>query len=116
MDGPHLASLHNCYGETRQGLLVVVESLRATTLQALGGLILLGPLYFTSRTLQLNRRGQLTERFTRAIDQLGQLEPERLAVRLGGIFALEQIALDSEELHWPVLEVLTAFHPITGAT
>jgi hypothetical protein len=28
-------------------------------------------LYFTWRTLQVNHEGQITERFTRAIDQLG---------------------------------------------
>ena len=32
-----------------------------------------------------------------------------MAVRLGGIYALEQIAFDSAELHWPVMEVLTAY-------
>lgn len=60
-------------------------------------------------SLEVARRGQVTERFTKAIEQLGQLEREKLAVRLGGIYALEQIALDSEELHWPIMEVLTGF-------
>ena len=83
-----------------------VQDLRATILQGLGGLALLGTLYFSARTLRLNRRGQLTERFTKAIEQVGS---DKLAMRLGGIYALEQIALDSEELHWPVMEVLVAF-------
>ena len=86
--------------------LTHVGNLRGTILQALGGLALLGTLYFSARTLRLNRRGQLTERFTRAIEQLGS---DKLAVRLGGIYALEQIAVDSRELHWPVIEVLTAY-------
>jgi hypothetical protein len=30
-------------------------------------------------------------------------------VRLGGIYALERIARDSESDHWAVMEVLTAF-------
>jgi uncharacterized protein YjbI with pentapeptide repeats len=89
--------------------LNAASNLRTDLLQALGGMALLGTLYFSARTLQLNRRGQVTERFTKAIDQLGQLEPEKLAVRLGGIYALEQIALDSEDMHWPTVEVLTAF-------
>lgn len=75
-------------------------------LQALGGLALLGTLYFSALTLRLNRRGQLTERFTKAIEQLGS---DSLPVRLGGIYALEQIAFDSAELHWPVVEVLSAY-------
>jgi hypothetical protein len=59
--------------------------------------------------LDLTRRGQVTERFTKAIDQLGQVGDDKLAIRLGGIYALEQIAHDSEELHGPVMEVLTAY-------
>jgi uncharacterized protein YjbI with pentapeptide repeats len=59
--------------------------------------------------LDLQRGAQLAERFTRAIDQLGRSEPENRNVRLGGIYALEQIAGESRELHWPVMEVLTAF-------
>jgi 23S rRNA pseudoU1915 N3-methylase RlmH len=58
--------------------------------------------------LDLQRRGQMTERFTRAIEQLGQGERDRLELRIGAAYALEQIARDSAELHWPVVEVLTA--------
>jgi uncharacterized protein YjbI with pentapeptide repeats len=96
--------------------LKAVQDLRTSLLQGLGGAALLGTLYFSARTLQLNRRGQVTERFTKAIEQLGQMGPEKLAVRLGGIYALEQIALDSHELHWPVVEVLTAFLRENSAT
>lgn len=96
-------------GLSRTDWLTHVESLRATILQALGGLALLGTLYFSARTLRLNRRGQLTERYTKAIEQLGQLGPDKLTVRLGGTYALEQIAQDSEDMHWPVMEVLVAF-------
>src|SRR3712207_3973288 len=44
--------------------------------------------------LSLTRQGQITERFTRAIDQLGH---DRTEIRLGGIYALERIAKESEE-------------------
>src|SRR4028118_1820605 len=74
--------------------------------QILGGTALLSGLYFTWRTLQVNREGQITERFTRAIDQLGSQE---LEIQLGGIYALERIARDSERDHWPIMEVLTAY-------
>ena len=47
-----------------------------------------------------------TDLFTRAIDQLGS---EKLEVRLGGIYALERIARDSEKDHGPIMEVLVAF-------
>jgi hypothetical protein len=56
--------------------------------------------------LRITRQGQITERFTRAIDQLGN---ESLEIRLGGIYALERIARESEEDHWPIMEVLTAY-------
>src|SRR5262245_35597990 len=57
--------------------------------------------------LNVGQQGQITERFTKAIEQLG--DKERLMVRLGGIYALERIAKDSASDHWSVMEVLTAF-------
>ena len=49
---------------------------------------------------------QITERFSKAIEQLGSDKPE---VRLGGIYTLERIARDSAPDQWTVMEVLTAF-------
>jgi hypothetical protein len=74
--------------------------------QILGGTALLSGLYFTWRTLQVNRAGQITERFTRAIDQFGS---QKLEIRLGGIYSLERISRESEEDHRPIMEVLTAY-------
>ena len=74
--------------------------------QILAGTALLSGLYFTWRTLQVNREGQITERFTRAIDHLGS---ESVDIRLGGIYALERISRESQEDHWPIMEVLTAY-------
>jgi hypothetical protein len=54
----------------------------------------------------LNRAGQITDRFGKAVGQLGSAE---LDVRLGGIYALERIARDSADDHPQVMEVLTAF-------
>jgi uncharacterized protein YjbI with pentapeptide repeats len=69
--------------------------------------------FFTYRQVQTSRRqlevaqqSQVTERFTRAIDQLGH---ENLDIRLGGIYALERIANDSPQDRGTVAEVLTAF-------
>jgi len=56
--------------------------------------------------LRLTRLGQITESFTRAIDQLGN---ESLDIRLGGIYALERIAKESEEDYWAIMEILTAY-------
>lgn len=64
----------------------------------------------TREQVELQRRGQLTERFTRSIDQLGQTGRERLDLRIGGLYGLEQVAFDDpEQLHSPVVEVVTAF-------
>jgi len=79
---------------------------RQTLAQILGGAALLVGLYFTSQTLRTTQEGQITDRFTKAITQLGD---NNLAVRLGGIYALERIARDSESDHRSVMEVLTAF-------
>ena len=62
--------------------------------------------------VKLVERGQITERFTRAIDQLGatgKIGNPALEIRLGGIYALERIARDSVDDHWNVMEVLTAY-------
>ncbi len=89
------------------------QALVVTLAQILGGAALLLGLYFTWRgqqnaqaQLELNRRGQITERFTQAIDQLGS---EDLEIRLGGIYSLERTAYEDRDHHWPVMEVLTAY-------
>jgi hypothetical protein len=51
-------------------------------------------LLYTARTYRLNRRGQITDRFTKALERLGSGE---IYVRIGGILALEQIVQDAPE-------------------
>jgi hypothetical protein len=86
---------------------------RVTLAQILGGFAVLIGLYFawrniaaTNNNLELAKEAQITERFTKAIDQLGS---PQLELRLGGIYALERIARDSEKDHWPIMEILTAY-------
>ena len=43
---------------------------------------------FAQRTVQLTEQGQVTDRYTKAIDQLGS---DKLDVRIGGIYALERV-------------------------
>lgn len=57
-------------------------------------------------TQELARRAQTSERFTRAIDQLGSDRPE---VQLGGIYALEQIAEQAPDSRLAVTDVLVAY-------
>jgi hypothetical protein len=91
---------------------------RKTLAQILAGGFLLAGLYSSAQAFYLSREGQITDRFTKAIDQLGALEgtvdatgnpKPKLEVRLGGIYALERIARDSARDHWVIMEVLTAY-------
>jgi Pentapeptide repeats (8 copies) len=86
--------------------LKVQNEVRTTLLQGVAGAVLLAGAYFTYRQLHTAREGQITERYTRAIDHLGHAE---LDVRLGGIYALERIARDSSADRVTIGEVLTAF-------
>ena len=83
-----------------------VDAYRKTVLQAIGGLVVAVGLYLTYRRVKVTEDGQVTERFTRAIEHLGD---ERMAVRLGGIYALGRIAEDSNRDHQTVVEVVSAF-------
>jgi hypothetical protein len=58
------------------------------------------------RTYELTEQGQVTDRYTRAVEQLGS---DKLDVRIGGIYALERVARDSARDHPTVMAVLTAF-------
>jgi hypothetical protein len=61
-------------------------------------------------TNDLAEQGQITDRFTKAIDQLGHEEGDgQIAIRLGGVYALERIMLDSDDDERNVVEVLSAF-------
>ncbi|WP_207919664.1 pentapeptide repeat-containing protein [Micromonospora sp. KC207] len=84
----------------------VRNATRQTLLAAVGGLVVLSGAAFTARTFYLTRRGQLTDRYTKAI---GQLASDRLTERLGGIYALEHLMAESDQDHNTVVEVLAAF-------
>jgi len=90
-----------------------VDNARGRLLTLGAGLFAAGALVFTARnftvsrrTLELTEQGQVTDRYTKAIEQLGS---EKLDVRIGGIYALERITRDSPRDHPTVMEVLTAF-------
>jgi hypothetical protein len=83
-----------------------VNDIRTTLLQGLAGAALLVGAYFTWRQVQIAREGQLTERFTSAVGQLGD---QSMDVRLGGIYALERIAVDSKRDRQTAYEVLCAY-------
>ncbi len=90
-------------------LATLADEHRRTLAQILTGGGLLVGLYLGWRRVRAAEEGQITERFTKAIEQLGQEGPDNMAIRLGGIYALERIAKDSEKDHGPIMEVLTAY-------
>jgi len=79
----------------------------ATTFAALVALIFSGlSLRATQSQIGLSAQGQVADRFTKSIEQLGS---GKLDVQLGGIYSLERLARDSPEDRVVVFEVLGAY-------
>ena len=105
---------HHDVGSARGQLLQTArDAARGRLLTLAAGLFAVGALVYTARNFTLSRRtfelteqGQVTDRYTKAVEQLGS---DKLDVRLGGIYALERVARDSVRDHPAVMEVLTAF-------
>jgi Pentapeptide repeats (8 copies) len=62
--------------------------------------------FATWRQVQISRRSQITERLTRAVDQIAG---PSMDVRIGGIYALERVAKNSLEDRHAVTDILAAF-------
>jgi hypothetical protein len=78
--------------ELQQAQGQLANNARSSVLQVLAGLAVVGGAITTWRQVRISREGQITERFTRAVDQLGN---QNVDVRVGGLYALERIARDS---------------------
>lgn len=121
--GPDLIARHDI-GNVRGPLRVfrmqqARDAARGRLLTLGAGLFAAGALLFTGRnfglshrtfdvsqrTLELTEQGQVTDRYTKAIGQLGS---STVDVTIGGIYALERIAHDSSRDHPTVMEVLAA--------
>ena len=104
---------HDVGSAKASGYATAVDNARGRLLTLGAGLFAAGALVFTARnftvsrrTFELTEQGQVTDRYTKAIEQLGS---DKLDVRIGGIYALERVARDSARDHPTVMEVLTAF-------
>jgi uncharacterized protein YjbI with pentapeptide repeats len=98
---------HAKIGEEKQAELVVQA--RTSMIQAFGGLALIATLAITgyqvsetrrssSENLSLAARGQVSERFSRAVEDLGATNAKgdaAIDIRTGALFALRGIGLDS---------------------
>jgi pentapeptide repeat protein len=83
-----------------------VTGTRTALMVGLAGVGAVGALWLNNRTYRLTQQGQITDRYTKAVEQLGG---DKLDVRLGGIYALERIAVDSKRDHQIIVAVLSAF-------
>lgn len=86
---------HTAIANTRNGLVALVVATGAV-----------GSLAYTVRTYRLTRRGQISDRYTKAIEQL---DNQHESICIGGIFALEQVVRESEVYRQTVLSVLNAY-------
>ncbi|MFB7088543.1 pentapeptide repeat-containing protein [Streptomyces sp. NPDC056296] len=100
-------------GVTAQDRLKAVNDVRTTLLQVLAGLVVLFGAYATWRqvrvsqeTLRATQEGYVTDRFSRAVDQLGG---DKLDVRIGGLHALRRIAEQSARDRDAIISIQAAY-------
>ncbi|MFC4048290.1 pentapeptide repeat-containing protein [Actinomadura syzygii] len=79
---------------------------RLLVVSAGGAVVVAVSLLYTARNYRLSHRGQVTDRFTKALERLSSSDVD---ARLGGIYTLAQVATDSRPHHNDVVEVLEAF-------
>jgi hypothetical protein len=60
----------------------------------------------TQQQLNLTEQGQVTDRYIRAVEQLGH---EKAPVRLGALYSLEHLAQDNPEYRQTVVDILCAY-------
>lgn len=81
-----------------------------TALTAVGALVFTGlSLQATRQQVVISEQTQVTDRYLRAVEQLASQEADKVHLRLGGIYALERVALDSSRDRTVVEELLAAF-------
>ncbi|MFC9994913.1 pentapeptide repeat-containing protein [Nocardia sp. NPDC127526] len=79
----------------------------ATAVAAVGALVLTSSsVRVSSEQQRLAEQGQIAERFTKAVEQLGH---ENVHVRMGGLYLLEEFARTSERQRGVVFDVIGAF-------
>lgn len=92
----------------RVGQMNSIAMTRTALLAGVAGLGAIGTLVVNASTYRITARGHVTDRYAAAIELLGSPRQE---VRLGGVYSLEQIAVDSSRSgdQRTVVEVLCAF-------
>ncbi|WP_155397836.1 pentapeptide repeat-containing protein [Methanosarcina mazei] len=93
------ATIENLYRTTSIQFVTIIA-------QILGSLAILIGLVFAWGNLNIAKEGQITERFTRAVDQLGNPAQE---IRLGGIHALGRISKESKKDYSTIMVLLADY-------
>lgn len=78
--------------QLQQAQSLLANDARSAVLQGFAGLLVVVGVTATWWQVHVSRESQITERFTRAVNQLGSQNAD---VRIGGIYALERIAKNS---------------------
>jgi pentapeptide repeat protein len=90
--------------------LKAVNDVRATLLQGLAAVVALGGVglgaVMTLRQIRVNREGQFIDRFTKAIEQLSS---DHVGMRMGGVYAMEQIAEVAPHYRRHIAALLASF-------
>ncbi|MFG1872127.1 pentapeptide repeat-containing protein [Micromonospora arborensis] len=63
-------------------------------------------IYYTGNQARLQEQGQVTDRYTKAVEQLGS---SQVSVRLGAIYSLERLMRDSPDDQSTIVKVLSGF-------
>ncbi|MFD4546293.1 pentapeptide repeat-containing protein [Streptomyces sp. NPDC058466] len=83
-----------------------INAVRQTVLAAMAGATVFAGLAYTARTYLLSRRGQVTDRYRAAVENLAS---EKLEVRLGAVYSLEHVLSESAVDHEAIVRVLAGF-------
>ena len=92
--------------QLQQAQSQLADDARSAVLQGLAGLLVVIGAVATWRQVHISREGQLTDRFSRAVDQLGSPNAD---VRIGALYALERIARNSPADREPIQYMLGAY-------
>src|SRR3954453_1652294 len=115
--GPWLFTLHPHKGLTAEQELKAKNDVRTTLVQAVAGLAVASGAIVTYRTFRhtrleqdraykLNQSQQVTETYSKAVEQLGH---DQAPVRLGALYSLVSLAQDNPPRRQTVVDVVCAY-------
>jgi uncharacterized protein YjbI with pentapeptide repeats len=115
--GPWLFTRHPSHGLTSEEELAAKNDVRTTLVQAVAGIAVAAGAIVTyrtfhhsrleqERTYKLNQSQQVTETYTKAVEQLGHGEAP---VRLGALYSLAGLAQDNPSRRQTVVDVICAY-------